>query len=385
MTERLYYSDSHLRRFTGRVLSCREEKGRWAVTLDRTAFFPEGGGQAGDRGTLSGASVPDTRERDGEILHFCDQPLPVGEIVEGELDWPLRFARMQVHSGEHIVSGTAHRLWGCENVGFHMTEEGATLDFDRELDAEQIEELERRANEAVWENRVIRAFFPAAAELSALHFRQKKELSGDVRLVEVEGVDLCACCAPHVKSTGEIGLIRLTDFMRHRGGVRITMLAGRSAYRDAADRGRDAAALSRLFSAPRDKLPQAAERLLRELEETKAARVDAERRLTEQLLSAAPETEEALCFFLPEGLSAAAMRELAEGGAGKAAICAVFSGDEENRRYVIASRTEDLRVRGREINAALHGRGGGAAGMIQGSLRATRAEILEVFHGESIG
>lgn len=226
MTEKLFYADAHMRKFTARVLSCEERGGRFAVTLDRTAFFPEGGGQGGDTGALGGVRVTDTREEKGEIVHFCDAPLVPGTEVTGELDGETRFARMQIHSAEHLVSGHAHTLWGCENIGFHMDEYGATIDFDREIDAEQLLRLERLANEDVWKNLPINILWPTEEELAAMPFRQKKALAMPVRIVEVPGVDLCACCAPHVSFTGEIGLIRLKDRMRHRGGVRFTMLAG---------------------------------------------------------------------------------------------------------------------------------------------------------------
>ena len=293
MTEKLFYADAHMRKFTARVLSCEECGGRFAVTLDRTAFFPEGGGQGGDTGALGGVRVTDTREEKGEIVHFCGAPLVPGTEVTGELDGETRFARMQIHSAEHLVSGHAHTLWGCENIGFHMDEHGATIDFDREIDAEQLLRLERLANEDVWKNLPINILWPAEEELAAMPFRQKKALAMPVRIVEVPGVDLCACCAPHVSFTGEIGLIRLKDRMRHRGGVRFTMLAGRAAYEDAA-------------------------------------------------------------------------------------LCA----EDGGYRYVMASETVDLRAAARSINAALSGRGGGASGMIQGSLFASREQIEEYFHGK---
>ena len=286
MTEKLFYADAHLRKFTARVLSCEESGRLFAVTLDRTAFFPEGGGQSGDIGTLGGARVTDTREERGEILHFCDAPLVPGAEVTGELDWETRFARMQIHSAEHLVSGHAHALWGCGNVGFHMDEHGATIDFDRELDAPQLMRLERLVNEDVWKNLPINILWPAEEELAAMPFRQKKELSMPVRIVEVPGVDLCACCAPHVSFTGEIGLVRLKDRMRHRGGVRFTMLAGRAAYEDAALCAAETESLSRLFSAPQNALCAAAERVLGELEEEKYARAAAERRYVEARLAA---------------------------------------------------------------------------------------------------
>ena len=208
--------------------------------------------------------VTDTREEKGEIVHFCGAPLTVGAEVTGELDGETRFARMQIHSAEHLVSGHAHTLWGCENIGFHMDEHGATIDFDREIDAEQLLRLERLANEDVWKNLPINILWPTEEELAAMPFRQKKALAMPVRIVEVPGVDLCACCAPHVSFTGEIGLIRLKDRMRHRGGVRFTMLAGRAAYEDAALCAAETESLSRLFSAPQNALCAAAGNALEE-------------------------------------------------------------------------------------------------------------------------
>ena len=382
MAEKLFYADAHLRKFTARVLSCEESGRLFAVTLDRTAFFPEGGGQSGDIGTLGGARVTDTREERGEILHFCDAPLVPGAEVTGELDWETRFARMQIHSAEHLVSGHAHALWGCGNVGFHMDEHGATIDFDRELDAPQLMRLERLVNEDVWKNLPINILWPAEEELAAMPFRQKKELSMPVRIVEVPGVDLCACCAPHVSFTGEIGLVRLKDRMRHRGGVRFTMLAGRAAYEDAALCAAETESLSRLFSAPQNALCAAAERLLGELEEEKYARAAAERRYVEARLAAEKPYEGNLLFF-EDGLSPAALRALAEGGKTRCTgVCAALCAEDGRYRYVMASETTDLRAAARSINAALSGRGGGAPGMIQGSLRASRETVERYFYGK---
>ena len=387
MTERLYNADAHAPLFTARVLSCREEKGVWQIVLDRTAFFPEGGGQSGDRGFLGEARVLDTRERDGEVLHLCDRPLTEGETVRGAVDWATRFVRMQIHSGEHILSGHAHRRWGCENVGFHMTDTAAVIDFDRELDAAQLAELEQLANETVWADLPVCVLFPTAEELAAIPFRQKKELTGQVRLVEIPGVDVCACCAPHVKTTGQIGQIRILDSMRHRGGVRLTVTAGRPALELAIRQGADAGELSKRFSAPRDALPAAADRILGELEGLKQALASMERRYTALLAESVRETAGDLCFFLPGEMSAAAARELAEAGKKKCGgICAVFAGDDETGwRYVMASESVDLRARAGELNAALSGRGGGSSAMIQGSAAAARDHIERVFHGKNGG
>lgn len=382
MTEKLFYADAHMRKFTARVLSCEERGKLYAVTLDRTAFFPEGGGQGGDIGTLGGVQVTDTREENGEIVHFCASPLTLCAEVTGEIDWETRFARMQIHSAEHLVSGHAHSLWGCENIGFHMDEHGATIDFDRELDAAQLAQLERLANEAVWQNLPINILWPTEEELAALLFRQKKALAMPVRIVELPGVDRCACCAPHVSFTGEIGLIRLKDRMRHRGGVRFTMLAGRTAYEDAALCAAETDALSHLFSAPQNALCTAAERVLGELEAEKYQRAAAERRYVEARLAALAPCEGNRLFF-ENGLSSAALRALAEGGKTRCTgVCAALCAEDGGYRYVMASETTDLRAAAKGINAALFGRGGGAPGMIQGSLHASREQIEEYFYGK---
>ena len=383
MTEKLYYADPLSMDFTAKVLSCRQEGALWAVELDRTAFFPEGGGQPGDRGFLGQVRVTDTREKDGRIEHICDAAPDVNGPVSGSVDRALRFARMQIHSAEHIVSGTAHREWGCENVGFHMTERSAVIDFDREIGPEQLSELEAAVNRTVWEDLPIRTFFPDHGELASLHYRQKKELSGQIRLVEIPGVDLCACCAPHVPSTGRIGLIRLSDLMRHRGGVRFTLTAGAAAYDQTAAMGAQAEALSRLFSAPRDALVPAAERLLAEQETRKQETAALERRYTDLLAQTAAPMEGNRLFFEPGSLSPAAMRALAESLSARCTgAAAVFVPEGDGWRYVMASSRADLRAAAREINERLRGRGGGSPGMIQGGAAASRQEIEEYFHGK---
>ena len=383
MTEKLYYTDAQQYAFTAKVLSCREAKGRWEIALDRTAFFPEGGGQGGDVGVLGGVAVLDTHERGGEIVHYCDGPLNVGETVEGAVDAAIRFARMQIHSGEHVVSGTAHRKWGCENVGFHMTEHAAVIDFDRELDSEQLEALQHMANEAIWRDLPINVLYPTAEELDVLPFRQKKELSGQIRLVEIPGVDRCACCAPHVQSTGQIGQIRFTAVMRHRGGVRLTMAAGRAALEDALMLHQNAEALSRLLSAPREETAAAAERFAAQKAAAEYERAEWEKKYV--LLRAdafAPTEGNAVCFEAPS-MSAAALRDLSEAlGKKCSGIGAAFTGEGESWRYVLASETVDLRAFGRDFNAALHGRGGGSSAMIQGSVNASPEQIEDYLHGK---
>ena len=248
-TIKLYDIDSHTKEFDATVVEVREEKKGCSVILDQTAFFPTGGGQEADRGTLNGLNLTDVRDEGGCIRHFLDGSLSVGDAVHGVLDWELRFNRMQHHSGEHIVSGLIHQKYGYENVGFHLTDASATLDFDGELTREQVEEIEFLANSAVWENFAVSAVYPDPETLKNLNYRSKLELTHDVRIVTFPGYDVCACCAPHVHYTGEIGCIKLTDVMRHRGGVRMTLYAGKNAYLDYADKAKNIQAISALLSA----------------------------------------------------------------------------------------------------------------------------------------
>ena len=266
MTEKLYYLDSHLAVFEARVLSCEQTKTGFAVELDRTAFFPEGGGQLADMGALGAVRVLDVHEKGGRILHDTDGPLPVGTQVRGELDYEQRRRRMQNHSGEHIVSGLVHREYGYDNVGFHMGADCMTIDFSGELSEEQLRGIERAANEAVRRDLPIRAWFPDGETLAAMDYRSKLELTEDVRIVEIEGVDRCACCAPHVSRTGEVGLVKILDAERHRGGMRLSVVCGLDALEILDGYQTSVTELSRLLSAKREEIAGAVRRVLAERE-----------------------------------------------------------------------------------------------------------------------
>lgn len=381
MTEKLYDLDSHLREFTARVISCEQDGKRWAVALDRTAFFPEGGGQAADTGFLGSVRVLDVQEREDGILHYTDGPLGAGETVTGTLDWQQRFRRMQNHSGEHILSGLVHARYGYRNVGFHLGDGDVTVDFDGELSREQLDELETAVNLAIAENVTVQAWYPSPEELAALDYRSKLELTENVRLVRIEGYDLCACCAPHVSRTGEIGSLRILDFMRHRGGIRLHMLCGLDALEDARMRYQATLAISGLLSVPQADTPAAVECTLRELEETRQALAGEKRRWLKLRSDALPETEANLCIF-EEDLDPVSLRELVNAGMEKTpGICAAFSGQDGDWKYIIGSRKVDLRSLSKEINAAIGGRGGGRPEMIQGSCTADRKQIEAYFIG----
>ena len=379
MTEKLYYIDSHMRSFTARVLSCEQSGERFLVTLDRTAFFPEGGGQLGDSGTIGDVRVFDTHEKNGEVLHYVNQPLEVGRTYDCAIDWETRFRRMQNHSGEHILSGLVHKKYGYNNVGFHMGSDVVTIDFDGELTWEQLCELEREANLAVAANYKVTATFPPEEVLKTLEYRSKLELTENVRIVEIENTDICACCAPHVSSTAEVGTVRiLTAERRRRGGegVRITMLCGLDAYDNEVVVSANNTEISTLLSAKRSETAAAVRRLMAENERLKAHSAELCRTLAAVKAEAIEPCEGNICLF-DSVLDEPALRALVNEAVKKCSgIAAVFSGSDENGyRYIIGSGSVDLRRAAKSINAGLSGRGGGSSEMIQGSCTACSEKI----------
>ncbi len=377
-TRKLYYEDAYTKVFEAKVRACEKVKNGWAVELAATAFFPEEGGQEADKGTLDDVQVLDVHEAGGIITHLTDGPLPVGKTVLGQIDWPDRFRKMQTHTGEHIVSGLIHKKYGYDNVGFHLGDGGCTVDVSGELTREQLDDIEREANEAVWQDLPVTARFPLAFELAKMDYRSKLDLERDVRIVTVEGVDMCACCAPHVSSTGQIGLIKLLDFMRHRGGVRIWMKAGSDALEDYRARYGASLAISGLLNTPQPDIAAGTEKLLAQRDELKRELAGLRRQMAESQAAALEPTEGNILLFAQTDEDG--MRVLANEGMEKCGgICAVFSGEDGAYRFVMGSKTTDLRAFIREHGPALNARGGGQSQMISGRCAASRAELEAFF------
>lgn len=379
MTEKLYYTDSHIHEFSARVLSCEKAKKGFAVVLDKTAFFPEGGGQPADTGIIGPAAVRDVQEQNGEIFHYTDQALTPGEEYACALDWEQRLCRMQNHSGEHIFSGITHKLYGFDNVGFHMGAECMTIDFSGELSWEQLTEIETLANQAVRDDLPVKTCFPGPEALSQMEYRSKLELTRDVRIVEIPGTDRCACCAPHVKRTGEIGLIKLLSAERHRGGVRIELVCGMDALRECRLMQENVTAISGLLSAKRAKSAAAVERVLAEQARLKERVAELSMALARLKAERFGYTEGNICVF-DKVLDEVALRELVNllmekcGG-----MAGAFSGsDETGYMYIIGSKNIDLRSHSREINAAINGKGGGTAEMIRGRASTSAENIQKI-------
>ena len=378
-TEKLFYEDQYLRRFTARVLSCRRSDNGWETVLDRTAFYPEGGGQAGDRGTLGGVEVLDTRYDNDEIVHFCSGPLTSGAQVTGEIDWQRRFDLMQQHSGEHIVSGLIHQRFGFDNVGFHMGSAVTVIDFNGELSPGDIALVERAANEKIWEDVPISAQWPCDEELKGIPYRSKKALTGPVRIVTIPGADICACCGTHTARTGEIGLIKMLSCQRLRHGSRIELLCGARAYDYVCGITEQNRLNSMLLSAKPLETAAAAEKLASELERTRFRLAETRDQLFAAQAQELKGTGDTLLFrddLPPDELRRLcdAVMHTCEGR------CAVFSGtDDEGYRYAAGTLSGDILPLIKNMNAALNGRGGGKNALAQGSVACTRADIESFF------
>ena len=379
MTEKLYYIDSHIREFTAVVQSCEKGKHGYDVILDRTAFYPEGGGQPGDRGTLNGIAVTDTHETGGNVVHYCESPLPVGETVTGILDWDWRFQLMQQHSGEHMVSGLVNAAYGYHNVGFHMGKDAVTIDFDGMLTEEQLAEIEAKVNAAIWQDSPVEILWPDAETLKELPYRSKKELTGDVRIVRFPDADCCACCGTHVLRAGQVGLVKVLSCQKFRDGVRMEILCGNRAlefFNTVYDQNR---AVAQALSVKMHATAAAVERLQAELADVKHQAALLETQLFAQTAAAYTGAGDVLMFQPP--MQPASVRRLCDAVAKECGgLCAVFAGESSQYNYALGRADgADISAMVKAMNAALKGRGGGRNGFAQGTAAASQTEIEAFF------
>lgn len=379
-TRKLYYENCMTREFSARVLSCEAAGDRWAVTLDATAFFPEGGGQAWDTGSLGEARVLETQERGDTVIHYCDRPLALGTAVAGAIDWPRRFDQMQQHTGEHILSGLIHKHFGYHNTGYHVGEDTLEVDFSGILTWDQAMDLEREANEAVWEDVAIHSWIPAPEELPTVTYRTKRDLPWPVRIVRIPGCDSCACCGVHVARTGQVGLIKILSIAKFHGGTRLQMVCGGRAYRWMARIFEENRQVSQAFSAKMDRTGEAAAKMNGLLAAQKARSAALERQLFGYIAKSYGNRGDVLRF--EEGLTSAGVRDLAEAIAGECGgVAAVFTGGEGGWQVCLVGPADAVKAKGAAMTGSLGGRGGGKPGYFQGSVSATRAEI-EAFFGQ---
>lgn len=381
-TEKLYYADPFLRTFSAAVLTCEAGKGGYLVTLDRTAFYPEGGGQPADRGTLGGAAVTDVHEKGGVIFHTCDKPVEIGATVAAALDWDRRFDHMQQHSGEHILSGILCGLFACDNVGFHMGEDVVTIDYNADISWAQALDAQRRANEIVWADEAVEVTYPSREELAAIDYRSKKELTGQVRIVTFPGADCCACCGTHVLRAGQAGPIKILSAQKFRDGTRFEIVCGGRALALLETAWTQNRAVGQALSVKPGDTAAAVERTLAELS---AAHVRMGE-LEDTVFAAAAQTHagQGDVLLVEEPLRPDGVRKLADAvGKTCGGLAAVFAGsDGEKYNYaLIRADGADIAPLVKAMNAALRGRGGGRNGFAQGSVQASRGEIEAFFAG----
>ena len=377
-TVKLYYENAYTQDFTAVVQSCEAVKNGFAVTLDRTAFYPEGGGQPADHGTLGEARVLDVHEKDGVVTHLCDRALSVGAEVGGRIDWARRFDHMQQHSGEHIISGLLCSTFHCDNVGFHMGADVVTIDYNAPITWEQALEVERRANAYIWADHPIRIWYPSAEELAALSYRSKKELTGAVRITEFPGADRCACCGTHVSSSGQVGLLKLLSCQKFRDGVRLELLCGQRALDCLAAGWEQARQIGQALSVK----PQSAFAAVSRLQEELLSLKEKAARLEEADFAhvAAQYRGAGSVLHIAEPLDGDGARRLCDAIAKAAGgRCAVFAGQDGDYRYAVIESGGDLRQFIKDMNTALHGRGGGRDGFAQGSAACTAEEVRAFF------
>ncbi len=389
MTEKLFYQDSSIKEFTATVESCMQGKdGMFEVILDQTAFFPEGGGQYADTGVLlvgeKEVKVVDVQEKNEIVTHYVTDAIEQGSKVTGRLNYEERFSKMQQHTGEHIVSGIVNRRFGYNNVGFHLGNEEVTMDFDGMLTETDLKEIEWEANQAVADNVKIQVLYPTKEELETMTYRSKIEIEGQVRIVVIPGWDSCACCAPHVDATGQIGLIKLIGAIKYKGGMRVSMVCGFRALLDYNQKEASVVTISRKLSAKPDSVAEAVERLQKEVEEQKEKiRILQEQYLKGVLKEIKPEDTCVLLF--EETLDTVAVRnfvndvmKITDG------ICGAFIGtDAEGYRYILGSSKKEITNISKEMNQTLNGRGGGRPPMVQGSVKARQSEIEAFLKAQS--
>jgi len=379
-TEKLYYADPFLKEFTATVLSCEEAKGSFKVVLDRTAFYPEGGGQPADHGQMDGIAVTDVHEKGGVIFHTCEKEVEIGKTVDCTIDWARRFDHMQQHSGEHICSGMICEKFHCDNVGFHMGADMVTIDFNADISWEELMEIEQRANRYIYENHPIDIQFHRGEELAALEYRSKKELEGDVRIVAFPGADCCACCGTHVLTSGQVGLVKFFSCQKFREGVRIEMLCGERALRALTTSWEQNRMVSQMLSVKPDQTKNAVVRLQTELQNVKFHSA----RLEEAAYASIAEKHAGAgdVLLIQPPMEPDAARRLADAvGKTCGGLSAVFAGEDGGKYNYALVRTDggDISAFVKSMNSALHGRGGGRNGFAQGSLETTKAEIEAFF------
>ena len=394
MTIKLYDTKPYDTNFQGKVIDIIKEGKKTAIILDQSLFFPEEGGQSPDKGVISiqdkSVEVVDVQIKDEVIYHYVKGNIDFiekGSEITGEIDFSHRFSNMQQHSGEHIFSGLAKRHFGCVNVGFHLSDSEVTFDYDKPLSKEEIEFLEKEVNKVIYENRKITAFYPSKEELLKLDYRSKKEIENDVRLVEIEGIDLCACCAPHVRRTGEIGICKVVNYINYKGGVRISILCGNRALELFREIHNTTKEISKLLSAKRENLAIEVGRINDSLHDVEYRLVEMEKRNLDLILSQITDAgnqktldnniinDKAVVLKL-DGFSNNSLRDAVNKLKEKyqSRLIGTISKTQKGYFFIFGSNFIDCNLVAKSLRERFGAKGGGSSDMIQGNLSSDLSE-----------
>ncbi len=380
MTERLYDKNSHIKEFEALVTDViQTPEKKYGILLDKTAFFPGGGGQECDEGEINGIRVEGFIEENGNIYHILDKSLEKGQTVRGKINFEKRFLNMQAHSGEHIVTSLIHNLYGYDNVGFHMGSEFITLDVNGDMSEEMMREIELLSNKVIYENVPVTVYYPSDSELKTIEYRSKLELTENVRIVEIEGYDKCACCAPHVKRTGEVGIIKLISSEKLKGKTRISMLSGYNALYDYEKKFENTRGISVLLSIKPNESLEGVKKLYDELNSKNFELVGLKRELLKLKYSDFKKEGNIVAFEENADMQELiyAVNLISENNSGY--VCVLSAKKDGNGfNYVIKNKEANLREKIKEINSLLNGRGGGNAEMVQGFFDTDKENIKKV-------
>ena len=389
-TELLYETDSYAESFDAKVLSCspfenferfktakeNEGKNLYAVELDRTLFFPEGGGQHSDTGKINDSDVTDVFKENGCVYHVVSQPFENGVSIHGEINFRQRYRNMQNHSGEHLVCGLIHSIYGYDNVGFHLSNDLITVDVNGMLVQEDFDKIETLANRAVSERREIRAIYPENPD--EMEFRSKLELEERIRVIDIDGYDVCACCAPHLKNTAEIGIIKILDFMKHRNGTRFTLQCGESAYETLRQIYSQNREIMNLLSAKREECYEAVKRQYDQIQQYHENEIALKKEITNLYIEKLNNQP----VFFTESLDNVQVRNIINETVknGQSPVAGFLKQGSGRYQYIVGKSkdcTVDLKQLSKALNGAFNGRGGGSDIMVQGSLTADENSISE--------
>lgn len=374
MNSELYYKDNYLKEFKAQIIESIEENGRFMVVLSQTAFYPEGGGQLADTGIIDGVKVMDVQEREGKIYHIVEKEISEGKTVNCKIDFDKRFSNMQHHTGEHIVSGIINQKYGADNIGFHMGRDVVTVDFNVLLNKEQIKEVEKLANEAIYKNIDVQVIISNKEELENLNYRSKKDLDGDIRIVKIPGYDTCACCGIHVAKTGEIGIIKILSIEKYKKGTRIYMICGQKAINKYNEIYESIDSVSTLLSVKHNEVFDAVMNLKKDIQKEISKNTELQNKLLDEKIKNINRQKNII--FFEENISSKEMKNMLNKLKAKAEnIVAIFSIEENTCKYMIESENIDISQLGKSLNEKFNGKGGGKKNFLQGQIIGNKEEI----------